>query len=161
MTISKNNDTSFSIRLPSPVRSPVSSITPVNSTPPALPPKQRVRINSSKSSPPLTPTASVFVENKPLQSTHVKALPDLLEHTTTEITTPKSTENLKAEDEQTNPCDIDLMEELDVNKYLILKSPEEDGPEIRGGTVDALIIQATKATKNGGTYIISVLTCYG
>jgi len=42
------------------------------------------------------------------------------------------------------------MEELNVDKYLILKKPEEEGPEIRGGTVDALIIQATKTARNGG-----------
>lgn len=93
------------------------------------------------------------MENKPLQLTHVKTLPDLLEHTTTEIATPKSTENLKTDDEETNLCDIDLMESLDVTKYLVLKPPEEEGPDIRGGTVDALIIQATKATKNGGTVV--------
>lgn len=42
------------------------------------------------------------------------------------------------------------MEELNVDKCLILKKPEEEGPEIRGGTVDALIIQATKTARNGG-----------
>lgn len=61
----------------------------------------------------------------------------------------KNVEN-NAECEETNPCDIDLMEELDVDKCLVWKPPEEEGPDIRGGTIDALIIQATKATKNGG-----------
>lgn len=142
------------------MRSPVPSVVSVtSSTPPALPPKQRSRTNSTKSSPPLTPTSttSAVVETKPLPLSHVKTLPDLLEHTTTEIATPKSTENLKTDDEETNPCDIDLMEELDVTKYLVLKPSEEDGPDIRGGTVDALIIQATKATKNGGRVYFLVI----
>lgn len=53
------------------------------------------------------------------------------------------------------------MEELNVDKYLILKKPEEEGPEIRGGTVDALIIQATKAARNGGkiNILCSALAC--
>lgn len=42
------------------------------------------------------------------------------------------------------------MEEMDADEYLMKKAPDEEGPEIRGGTVDALIIQATKATRNGG-----------
>lgn len=55
--------------------------------------------------------------------------------------------------------DLDLMEELNVDKYLISKKPEEEGPEIRGGTVDALIIQATKTARNGGKIFLKIL-CY-
>lgn len=44
------------------------------------------------------------------------------------------------------------MEELNVDKYLVKKKPDEDGPEIRGGTIDALIIQATMGTRNGGKF---------
>lgn len=45
------------------------------------------------------------------------------------------------------------MEKLNVEKYIIMKKPEEDGPELRGGTIDALIIQAIKASKHGGKFI--------
>lgn len=136
---------------PSPLRSPNAAVTPQSTTPPALPPKQRVRTSSTKSSPPLTPTGvSIIGESKPIPSPHIKTLPDLLEHTAVENIAPRTPDNEKTENEETNPCDIDLMEELDVDKYLMWKSPDEDGPDIRGGTVDALIIQATKATKNGG-----------
>lgn len=83
-----------------------------------------------------------------MPSLQAKTLPDLLEHTAAESSI--SAENLKTDVEETNPCDIDLMEELNVDKYLVWKPPEDDGPDIRGGTIDALIIQATKATKNGG-----------
>lgn len=53
---------------------------------------------------------------------------------------------------QINVNEVDLMEKVNIDEYLILKKTEEEGPEIRGGSVDALIIQATKATKNGGEY---------
>lgn len=41
------------------------------------------------------------------------------------------------------------LEELDVTRHLVLKKPEEDGPDIRGGHEDGLIVHATKANKNG------------
>lgn len=132
----------------SPIPSPNSSITP-----PAIPPKQRPRMNplkSSSSTPPRmeSPTPEPVIITSPA-APQSKTLPDLLEHATVESAGPiKTVENVNCE--ETNPCDIDLMEELDVDKYLVWKPPEEDGPDIRGGTIDALIIQATKATKNGG-----------
>lgn len=39
--------------------------------------------------------------------------------------------------------------EMDVSQWLISKRPEEDGPDIRGGHPEALIVLATKANKNG------------
>lgn len=108
-----------------------------NLPPPALPPK-RSRINSTKSlqsSPPQTPKITTIELKTPV--------PDLLEHTANSITT-------KHEDKAENEYEKDLIEELDTSKYLVHKKPEEDGPDIRGGSIDALIIQATKATKNGG-----------
>lgn len=41
------------------------------------------------------------------------------------------------------------LEHLDITKYLVIKKPDEEGPDIRGGHPDALIIHATKANKNG------------
>jgi hypothetical protein len=41
------------------------------------------------------------------------------------------------------------LDELDVAQWLVFKKPEEEGPEIRGGHIDALIVHATKANKNG------------
>lgn len=75
----------------------------------------------------------------------MKVLPDLLEHTT-------KTDEKYDNNEIKVPCEEDLMEklDLDVKDYLIFKKTDEDGPDIRGGPIDALIIQATKATKNGG-----------
>ncbi|KAJ8965473.1 hypothetical protein NQ314_004118 [Rhamnusium bicolor] len=103
---------------------------------------KRSRKSSAKSPPP-TPSGVVITEIKP-SSPVVKALPDLLEHTTLS----------KNEDKQENtdvspPCEEDLMDMLNVDQFLLMKKTDDDGPEIRGGPIDALIIQATKATKNG------------
>lgn len=50
-------------------------------------------------------------------------------------------------DESGNP-----LEELDVNRHLVLKKADEDGPDIRGGHEDGLIVHATKANKNGNLF---------
>lgn len=126
-------------------------------TPPALPPKQRQRktpiVNKTQSN-----THQQQQQPQQLQQqsqvvkvveSPTKSLPDLLEHTN-DVEKTKSLDNNNVE---VNPCDIDLMEKLNVDEYLVIKKPDEDGPDIRGGPIDALIIQATKATKNGGKYL--------
>lgn len=133
------------------MHSPNAILLESNSPPPALPPKQRTRASSVKASPPPTPTGHPMNDIKPPQSP-IKALPDLLEHTT-------NSNSLKLEDkneDENGRCDsVELMEQSDVQDWLVSKKQEEDGPEIRGGPIDALIIQATKATKNGGKLIIN------
>ena len=42
---------------------------------------------------------------------------------------------------------LNLLEEMDVQKYLVMKKENEDGPDIKGGHLDALIILATKVEK--------------
>ena len=42
---------------------------------------------------------------------------------------------------------MNLIEEMEISGYLNLKKEEEDGPDIRGGHVDALIVHATKVQK--------------
>lgn len=44
------------------------------------------------------------------------------------------------------------MEELNVSQWLVFKKPEEDGPLVRGGHADALVVHATNAVKNGMHY---------
>lgn len=85
------------------------------------------------------------MEVKP-SSPIIKALPDLLEHTALSKNEDKSDTG-----DISPTCEEDLMEMLNVDEYLLMKKPDEDGPDIRGGPIDALIIQATKATKNGGS----------
>lgn len=36
---------------------------------------------------------------------------------------------------------------MDISQYLNLKKEEEDGPDIKGGHADALIVHATKIQK--------------
>lgn len=52
--------------------------------------------------------------------------------------------------------DDSLLDEIEINKYLVFKKPEEDGPDIRGGNPDALLIHATKANKHGILSIINL-----
>ncbi|XP_055526376.1 guanine nucleotide-releasing factor 2 isoform X6 [Wyeomyia smithii] len=47
--------------------------------------------------------------------------------------------------EQQQPSN--LMEELDVSNYLVFKKENEDGPDVKGGHPDALIIHATRVQK--------------
>ncbi|CAG9861022.1 unnamed protein product [Phyllotreta striolata] len=127
-------------RSPSPQYSPnslVSSNAMTAALPPALPPKQRRR--HSARSPPPTPTSASNSEPKTSSSTS-KVLPDLLEHTA---------KSEKSSESSTPSSEDDLTEMLNVDQYLIWKKADEEGPDIRGGPIDALIIQATKATKNG------------
>lgn len=42
---------------------------------------------------------------------------------------------------------LNLLEEMNVQKFLVLKKENEDGPDIKGGHLDALIIHATKVEK--------------
>lgn len=48
--------------------------------------------------------------------------------------------------------DDSILDELDISKYLVLKKADEEGPDIRGGHPDALLIHATKANKHGNKY---------
>lgn len=50
---------------------------------------------------------------------------------------------------QTDVSEVNIMEELDVSQWLLFKKPEEDGPLVRGGHADALVVHATNAVKNG------------
>lgn len=49
--------------------------------------------------------------------------------------------------------DNEILNELEITKYLVVKKTEEDGPDIRGGHPDALLVHATKANKHGKIFI--------
>lgn len=42
---------------------------------------------------------------------------------------------------------VNLVEEIDVYQYLVLRKEGEDGPDVKGGPLDALIVHATKVQK--------------
>ncbi|XP_049887610.1 guanine nucleotide-releasing factor 2 isoform X5 [Pectinophora gossypiella] len=46
------------------------------------------------------------------------------------------------------PDSDDIILHTDIAQHLLLKAPSKDGPEVRGGHPDALIVLATKATKD-------------
>ncbi|XP_062528472.1 guanine nucleotide-releasing factor 2 isoform X11 [Bombyx mori] len=52
----------------------------------------------------------------------------------------------------TPPDPDDIVLQTDINKWLVLKGSNKDGPEIRGGHPDALIVLATKGTKETDEY---------
>ncbi|XP_059619002.1 guanine nucleotide-releasing factor 2 isoform X2 [Phlebotomus argentipes] len=43
---------------------------------------------------------------------------------------------------------LDLIEEMSIAQFLVFKKEGEDGPDVKGGHLDALIIHATKVEKN-------------
>lgn len=55
--------------------------------------------------------------------------------------------NLQKESNDTSPAKLNLVEEIDVQQYLMLKKDSEDGPDVKGGELDALIVHATKVQK--------------
>ncbi|XP_069982713.1 rap guanine nucleotide exchange factor 1 isoform X8 [Penaeus vannamei] len=61
------------------------------------------------------------------------------------------------EEEEEEEC---LLDYLDVQEYLVLKKEGDEGPDIRGGPVDALVVHASKANKNDFLYQEAFLTTY-
>lgn len=54
----------------------------------------------------------------------------------------------------------DGMEQVDLSDDLVIKQPEDDGPEVRGGGLDALITHAAKLNKDDYLYQAAFLTTY-
>ncbi|XP_076358426.1 rap guanine nucleotide exchange factor 1-like [Tachypleus tridentatus] len=116
-------------------------------TPPALPPKKSKVPSQKKSIQPQvltreTGNVSQKLENKPES-------PVGKESGKTKSPTPSVKES------ESSPLD-----ELEVTQYLIWKKPNEEGADIRGGSIDALIVQATKAGKKDFLYQEAFLTTY-
>ncbi|XP_035773847.1 guanine nucleotide-releasing factor 2-like isoform X3 [Anopheles albimanus] len=59
-----------------------------------------------------------------------------------------------------NQHPVNLMEELDVSNYLVFKKDNEDGPDVKGGHPDALIIHATRVQKNCDAYGEAFITTF-
>lgn len=53
-----------------------------------------------------------------------------------------------------------LMEELDISKFLVNKKENEDGPDIKGGHPEALIIHATIGTDKCNLFIFNSFFCH-
>ena len=60
-----------------------------------------------------------------------------------------------------DPYEVDDgMEQLDLSADLVLKQPEDEGPEVRGGGLDSLIAHAAKLNKDDYLYQAAFLTTY-
>ncbi|XP_064118634.1 rap guanine nucleotide exchange factor 1-like isoform X2 [Macrobrachium nipponense] len=150
--------------------------------PPELPPKQNKRLNvpairqSLPATPKLIPISysndaprESSLINFHRKSTEEKDEPEevlirdqvvevdrkSLERKDEEVVEEKKKEELEEEDEKEGPLDL-----LDVTEYLIYKKEGEEGPDIRGGPVDALIVHASKANQRDFLYQEAFLTTY-
>ncbi|XP_059151465.1 rap guanine nucleotide exchange factor 1-like isoform X2 [Physella acuta] len=52
-------------------------------------------------------------------------------------------------DSDSDFSELNLLDDVEIEDQLILKEKNEDGPEVRGGAIDALIVHATQAGKIG------------
>lgn len=117
--------------------------------PPALPPKQR-RVDTTPTVP-LTPPSSPSPPSPPVTSTPLRR------ETPPPATPPPAGH---ASHSPTPSAEPELMEMVEVAHFLVFKKPEEDGPDIRGGYGDALIVHATKTHKKGQLNMSSFLMCF-
>ncbi|XP_050688271.1 guanine nucleotide-releasing factor 2-like isoform X12 [Eriocheir sinensis] len=143
---------------------------------PALPPKKRThKILTRQSSPPssqhsteLATNISVTQDNSLVlaenntyrKSTEEKEEPEevIIKDQSVEVERHNDMDKKKEVEEEED--EEGLLDLLDVREYLILKKEGEEGPEIRGGPVDALIVHASKANKNDLPYQEAFLTTY-
>ncbi|EGI65354.1 Guanine nucleotide-releasing factor 2 [Acromyrmex echinatior] len=160
-----------------------------SSLPPALPPKRSRSIKSNITPPPISPKPTIsmqsihnsdpLVTSTPLKteepihekkdltpSTPVKLNNNVIMDTVLSSSRPASNalSSISVDENTLELRDIDqddsILDELDINKYLVLKKPDEEGPDIRGGHPDALLIHATKANKHDFLYQEAFLTTY-
>ncbi|XP_076161527.1 C3G guanyl-nucleotide exchange factor isoform X5 [Ptiloglossa arizonensis] len=169
---------------------PVAEVTNNSSLPPALPPKRSRSIKSNATPPPISPKPTISMQSihtmDPIvTSTPVKAEESVCIHDKKDLTpsTPVKLNNVTLDtilpssrpasnalssisvDENTLELrDVDqddsILDELDISKHLVFKKPDEEGPDIRGGHPDALLIHATKANKHDFLYQEAFLTTY-
>lgn len=115
-------------------------------TPPITPPKTPPTITST----PLLPkTPPLRIETPPTleENTNHEDTPPSTE-VIIKQTPPPTSNNHSHSPEPTN-SEPDLIELIDINEYLVFKKVNEDGPDLKGGYVDALIVYATKCNKKG------------
>ncbi|KAL4219471.1 Rap guanine nucleotide exchange factor 1 [Mactra antiquata] len=65
-----------------------------------------------------------------------------------------------AKDADSDFAELNPLDDIDVSDQLVYKNAGEDGPDIRGGSIDALIVHATAANKTEFMYQEAFLTTY-
>ncbi|XP_065345854.1 guanine nucleotide-releasing factor 2 isoform X5 [Cloeon dipterum] len=141
------------LAVPAAPASPLTPLTPVTPTPTVQPPPPPiVQASTAMHEPPiydfgreLPPPPPRPTSIAPLPKTTVQvASPDLTPQADPSRSSTFPNDGMTTEvEEEEGPLD-----ETDVTAWLVFKKPEEEGPEIRGGHLDALIVHATKANKN-------------
>ncbi|CAL4093288.1 unnamed protein product [Meganyctiphanes norvegica] len=132
--------------------------------PPALPPKQKLR---SIEAPPTKPALTAAPQRLPLtykniqstasdNNTHLPVVP--VETVSIAVSSQHKQEELEPEEEVEE--EETLLDLLDVREFLVVKKETDDGPEIKGGSPDALVVHASKANKNDFLYQEAFLTTY-
>ncbi|XP_012228705.1 guanine nucleotide-releasing factor 2 isoform X5 [Linepithema humile] len=133
-----------------------------NSTPPPISPKPTISMQSINNSDPLVtstplkPDEPAHVQEKKdvTPSTPVKSNNNIILDAALPSSRPASNalSSISVDENTLELRDVDqddsILDELDISKYLVLKKAEEEGPDIRGGHPDALLIHATKANKH-------------
>ncbi|XP_043787905.1 guanine nucleotide-releasing factor 2 isoform X6 [Apis laboriosa] len=145
-----------------------------NATPPPISPKPTISMQSIHTIEPIVTSTPVKIEEsgcihdkKELTpSTPVKLNNVALDTILSTSSRPASNalSSISVDDNTLELRDIDqddsILDELDISKYLVFKKPDEEGPDIRGGHPDALLIHATKANKHDFLYQEAFLTTY-
>ncbi|PNF16330.1 hypothetical protein B7P43_G10833 [Cryptotermes secundus] len=140
--------------------------------PPALPPK-RSRTSSIKSTASPPPTSPPVTSRSQQEGQPFPTDLDITQTSQEETKGPAAwklelpasvalgTNSVQAKHSESELTDESSpLEQLDITKYLVIKKPDEEGPDVRGGHPDALIIHATKANKNDFLYQEAFLTTY-
>ncbi|XP_043579146.1 guanine nucleotide-releasing factor 2 isoform X8 [Bombus pyrosoma] len=171
-TLHDNSNTSITMA-PS-----LAEVTNNSSLPPALPPKRSRSIKSNATPPPISPKPTISMQSihtiEPIvTSTPMKVeesgcihdkkelsplSPAKLNNVALDTILPSSRpasnalSSISVDDNNLDLRDVDqddtILDELDISNYLVFKKPDEEGPDIRGGHPDALLIHATKANKH-------------
>ncbi|KAG1714351.1 Rap guanine nucleotide exchange factor 1 [Nymphon striatum] len=117
-----------------------------SSSPPVLPPKKYRHSTSSlgrqkRSSDPTTPINPICPP-EPLMQLE-KVITPVADSSRISLPEPiiQPSKNDASEDS--------LLDQLDVKQYLVFKKDQDDGPDIRGGPIDALVMHATKSVRSG------------
>ncbi|XP_072908829.1 rap guanine nucleotide exchange factor 1-like isoform X9 [Hemitrygon akajei] len=124
--------------------------------PPALPPKQRqLEIPMCADTEPVdSPNEEELLHNDFSKSTNVKENQDRSDRRT-------DAQNLSDLDQNDETDELSLINHDEIMAQLTLKQEGEDGPEVRGGSVDILIVHATETDrKDLVLYCEAFLTTY-
>ncbi|XP_033727703.1 rap guanine nucleotide exchange factor 1-like isoform X2 [Pecten maximus] len=85
---------------------------------------------------------------------------DILALASVELPTITTTKPEIQRDADSDFAELNPLDDVDVSDQLIKKKENEDGPEIRGGSVDALVVHASAAGKSEFMYQEAFLTTY-